>query len=106
MLTSSRLPPEVDIDPQEEDEQNNEERTPVKPHCHPPIPSALRVRETLKYGRQCDDESEDDEGTAEEADLDKETPISTISDSDRSRMKWHDDNLAEECVINPEDLKP
>ena len=63
------LPPEVDIDSHEEDEQDDEERPPVKSHRHPPISPALRVRETLEYGREGDDESEDDEGAAEEADL-------------------------------------
>ena len=63
------LPPEVDIDSHEEDEENDEERPPVKSHRHPPISPALRVRETLEYGREGDDEREDDEGATEEADL-------------------------------------
>ena len=63
------LPPEVDIDSHEEDEQDYEEWPPVKSHRHPPISPALRVRETLEYGREGDDESEHYEGAAEEADL-------------------------------------
>ena len=59
----------MDIDSHEEDEQDYEEWPPVKSHRHPPISPALRVRETLEYGREGDDEREDDEGATEEADL-------------------------------------